>query len=145
MTLTQLVPLPPLSALITSLQLSSITFKGCLACFRHSNNSRTKPNQLWNITYKNSSVTIKKKAKVARTKGTHHCTSHSPARSAGCRIRGHKRRSPGRSRGADTRTARSRGYSCSAASLSRRGCSHRLRQEDTDSKTGTSPERSHQV
>ena len=47
---------------------SSIASKGCLACFRHSNNSQTKPNQLWNITYKNSSVTIKKKPRLPAPK-----------------------------------------------------------------------------
>ena len=67
-TLPQLVPLPSTLSLITSLQLSSIASKGCLACFRHSNNSQTKPNQLWNITYKNSSVTIKKKPRLPAPK-----------------------------------------------------------------------------
>lgn len=53
-------------------------------------------------------------------------TSHSLVRSAGCRSQGRRRHSPGPTHEADTRTARSRGYSCSVAAWYRRDCRRRL-------------------
>lgn len=53
-------------------------------------------------------------------------TSHSLVHSAGCRSQGRRRHSPGPTHGADTRTARSRGYSCSVAAWYRRDCRRRL-------------------